>query len=686
MMQQNPNPLDVPTAPPNRHDFSMEERIQVLSQQDSNAIILMGKKKELICKLRDSMERIVHYAEILDNQNNGSRMNRNYVQKIPVKRSWYNSYNNKQLALVIVHLFEPAKAILKHLEEQDLARSIARGNLNLRNNSVARPHYKDPEMKKVLQKVVDISKQVESRLQDLMVESMDLPKQPSLTKSQRESIFSASRVPNNIHYRKCLMCGHESINEPVENEDIFEYNQGVTRKYRERSRAWNEYQEKLKGGRNVPFPKDPTSDNGALLRRKPTMGKHKSHLLMCMCSTSMCYMHNSNDGSTCPIKCINPETGERFPVEGNPPRCICHRCDCRCQARYQTSDIPIITDVLQKKAAGGGATNNNDNNNTTANNNAFATMFINSIATAASNRAHQQNNNNNSSTSTSTSSASSRTRTNTSSLSEQQRRSAGFIHDVAHNMATYGMDNVQATEIDQLRNAMGRKENVVLPTGHNFNTRTLNMSSDQHARNNNLLLCQPTSENNSNNNIGNYVQPGMISRREIDYTNHVYDLTDDYKKARQQWVSTSATAINVDAVMPMPPLPQQNIQQALSPLTVPSASTSSSSSSNNNNNNIISTSTEKPSAPTPKTAMWDRIKKRNNKKTRKFGPDMSQEQKREQTQEALKTAYHLKNNDKDYKFVLDTIMDDSDEEMKDPDSQEVLGNYERVFMDKPRSG
>ena len=70
-----------------------------------------------------------------------------------------------------------------------------------------------------------------------------------MTRTQREETWTPTRVQSILAYRTCLLCRHESIISPVENDEVHTYNQQVTKDFCERTQAWNEYNEKLKSGR-----------------------------------------------------------------------------------------------------------------------------------------------------------------------------------------------------------------------------------------------------------------------------------------------------------------------------------------------------------------------------------------------------------------------------------------------------
>ena len=82
------------------------------------------------------------------------------INYIPTSRCYATSYSNKMLTQRIVHLFEPAKAILAHLEERNRQRAKARANLNLRNAPVDSENDPDAFVMNVLQELVDIGDKV----------------------------------------------------------------------------------------------------------------------------------------------------------------------------------------------------------------------------------------------------------------------------------------------------------------------------------------------------------------------------------------------------------------------------------------------------------------------------------------------------------------------------------------------
>ena len=148
----------------------------------------------------------------------------------------------------------------------------------------------------VLKELVDISDQVNQRLEEERQALLDLPRPSPMTRAQQEATWSPDCVPSIPAYRTCLLCRRKSIISPIENDEVRVYNQQVTKDFRYRTRAWNEYNAKLKSDRqDVPFPSIPADPTGnKVLKRRSVVLKHKSQLLMyiCMCSRSMCFQRN----------------------------------------------------------------------------------------------------------------------------------------------------------------------------------------------------------------------------------------------------------------------------------------------------------------------------------------------------------------------------------------------------------
>ena len=90
---------------------------------------------------------------------------------------------------------------------------------------------------------------------------------------------------------------------------------------------------KGKDEKQLTFPKDPRKFN-KLKRHNPTEGSYKIQILQCMASTSQYIMKNSDTCSTCPIKCINPNTGKRYDFSS---KCTCPIYSSICNVAYSAA-------------------------------------------------------------------------------------------------------------------------------------------------------------------------------------------------------------------------------------------------------------------------------------------------------------------------------------------------------------
>ena len=109
--------------------------------------------------------------------------------------------------------------------------------------------------------------------------------------------------------------------------------------------------------KNIPKPKCPFTKK--VMLRHPHRAKMMIQTIQCMCSTSSCIMEKSNISSTCPIKCIDCKTGERFHFSGEPHRkCQCHICQCKCMYACSKADIPRI--MLASRTPTSSDTDNTD--------------------------------------------------------------------------------------------------------------------------------------------------------------------------------------------------------------------------------------------------------------------------------------------------------------------------------------
>ena len=186
-------------------------------------------------------------------------------------------------------------------------------------------------------------------------------KSPFLIPLQRERTSDKARVLKVSDQRSCVFCHHFSINSVPENDDIYWYNKEVDDVYEKRMEEWQKFSTKKETDSTAAFPKDPFSNK--IMKRAPVKSKHRNAILKCMCLTSMCVQKDSDIGSTCPIKCHNKESGERYPYDNTNKTCTCPLCSCPCSRAFFVSDIHrlrLINHGAGKNAAKKAAKKHND--------------------------------------------------------------------------------------------------------------------------------------------------------------------------------------------------------------------------------------------------------------------------------------------------------------------------------------
>ena len=262
-----------------------DPRIEILCEQTKTALILKGEKSKLLKRMFNLRSSILEKAEMLDMV---MQVNlHQYLEKvIPSKKKDYQSSanTNEDLAGSICSLFEPMEMLHTHLLEQEAER-------NARRSAVRASTASTRKVDKVLEVCgvfVNLKEKAERRLLAVQNERNNpfirgfLP----VTPAQRDRLFSKKLVPKDTALQKCLMCGHLSINEQVENEAIVAHNKEVTEIFEKRKEVYEKFKsdiEKTGGKRNskkvaYKYPTDP-ADSTKQLTSKPVMGATKSQRL-----------------------------------------------------------------------------------------------------------------------------------------------------------------------------------------------------------------------------------------------------------------------------------------------------------------------------------------------------------------------------------------------------------------------
>jgi len=308
-----------------------EDRIEVLMKQGSEEMVLLRQGKVDLMKsvITNKSELITKCYEI--DVSLSCDLSTSVMMLIPKYVSVVNKASNRVLSEMIMNFFEPMEMIHKYMMEQQYGGSREKLSRSKKKRKNFGEVYFLTEnfitlRDKIDQKIVLQMQSSENPLSKWMVK---------LTDQQRQRTFSIDRIPTDPSHRRCLICGNLTINEPIENLQVVKHNLEVDKSYALKMAAWSEYvkeSEKNTGKdcKKAAFPADPTNPSKTI-RRQPIKSPYKSQVLQCMASTSKCVMRNSDTCSTCPIWCINSETGHRYPFES---KCECPVCTSTCTAAY----------------------------------------------------------------------------------------------------------------------------------------------------------------------------------------------------------------------------------------------------------------------------------------------------------------------------------------------------------------
>lgn len=137
-------------------------------------------------------------------------------------------------------------------------------------------------------------------------------------------------LPRQEEDRVCINCMHGSIDEPNTNRDVMVANQRKQVEFEQQ-----EAQDKATWDAGGVV----TNNRGTVLqvgrsRPRPQLGlaMYECHCKQMRCTTSI----GEVPVEQCSIKCIDPETGERYGNDEN-GRCLCIMCKCTCRVSYCVS-------------------------------------------------------------------------------------------------------------------------------------------------------------------------------------------------------------------------------------------------------------------------------------------------------------------------------------------------------------
>ena len=445
---------------------------KLLLDSSKNAIYKLDEKKRLLQHFITFRKDIVVISRVVDEEGK-SNLEEMFDKTIPSKAAFISKGNNSELAKKIIDLHIPSRLLLSHLLQ----------NEKKKLDAVARLRQKSKEAKQKRDSLTvfieDFVKKME-RLDELVLlkrQSSQFPniKFPTLSTVQRERKYDEKRIPKNSGHCICLFCGHPSINEPIENEAVVEFNTKVDEIYTQKLSVWTSFLSAKEKNENTVFPKDPF-DTTRIMRRAPSKGKYKSAIHQCHCSSSKCLMMNSDIGSTCPIKCVDSDTGVRYATEGIPQQCSCVVCKCECTSAYYVTDIPRIgleISWAQKKQS-------NIDQHENSIQQFVGDMFGSALSTAMAIQREYKNNIN-----------------AMKSLSAEQKEQMlydcelntkdSFFEAAALNVVKKANGRTSAIDRNKLASQMGTATFVTLPGGSKFDTRVIGRPSSQHASNNKLV-------------------------------------------------------------------------------------------------------------------------------------------------------------------------------------------------------
>jgi len=141
-------------------------------------------------------------------------------------------------------------------------------------------------------------------------------------------------APPDPAHATCMFCTHVSIDVPKDLAVRQTQNEAALRKYTADKKAFEE----AKAG-NPDATR--TAAKGGKTARAPARPKLKHMTARCACRSFNRPKAGSDVGSTCPILCVNQETGTAYKDDG-PGGTECPYCKCQCTAAYDLTKIHLI--------------------------------------------------------------------------------------------------------------------------------------------------------------------------------------------------------------------------------------------------------------------------------------------------------------------------------------------------------
>ena len=484
--------------------ITREDRIEELTNQSPKVgLLLTAGKRKLLIRIYNLRNEIFEKLFLFD-VSHSSNLEDRFRTLIPKSLNRIKKAKNEELAEVVVDLMGPFGILFQFLVENEVG-------VRLRSDG-----QKDTVMA-LSTDMYDLKANLDKRIVEQILQKGSNPLAKWMVKlsdAQKERTFSCDRVPADEKFRNCLVCGNPSINEPTKNEGILQYNANIISDFDKKSKVWIQFTKDREKGKasstqKAPsYPKDPT-DPRKDMKRAPVMGKMRSHIYQCMCLTSKCIMRNSDIGSTCPIKCINPESGQRYEWDDS-AGCTCPICKSICSAAYSDSDFGAIATqagmVKLQEAAGLGKRSQLDE---TMGIRSLLSGYLGNAAEAAKAQAEQIQRKN--------------MVPPVNSFDPSHLQSIGNVfHETAALNIVKGAGMIPAGIKQKMAETFGTSTIVSLPMAGvpKFDTKSIGRSAKKHSTNNRLLGDGAT--------VTPPVHAGMQSRLQINYQQ---PQTDEFKDA-----------------------------------------------------------------------------------------------------------------------------------------------------------
>lgn len=502
--------------------ISREDRVSALTISSKFAPMNLVAKKALLRSMatRGIKKDILEKATLFDIANS-STLSNVLDRLLPASVSSFMRSTNQELAAKLADLYDPLTLLHGHLQEQQ---DCFIASLPTTRNTA--PRSRDSVLV-LLDSFTELFKKVDHYARDSSNNEGNAVlgiKSITLSRSQRERTFHPSRVPIDAAYSACPLCSHDSVNDPVENTEVLAYNSRLQEEHTQKTDLWNRFEEsKAKGSRHA-INKPTCPFTSRVMQRRPQRPKFNMPIFQCMCSTSSCIMENSNTSSSCPVKCINNATGDRYPYTGLVNRsCTCPYCKCTCIFACNKDDFQKAQISRLCLPVGSDARNNNE---PAAKTSMFMRSMLNGAFASSFDYMNMENGAN----------------------SKEEITAFGeklFYENAASNIVKKGQ-NLDASCLEYLRAEVGKPNSqVILPNGNGFDTNYVAHQS-QHAHNNRLRQGDLTGIKE--------VHVGMVDNLTLDLANPTAEFIDAARKRRTEFVDlTGGSSEEPDYRTPSPP-------------------------------------------------------------------------------------------------------------------------------------